>query len=264
VAGGLVENSVAEDCTTAFHFGGDSTKSLFTTSVGIGGGLRYGASSAEPLAGDNRAEHLLLLNASGNGIQLESPREAMLERLTVLTPGAVGGRAWDPGDDCGGYPNGCSFFARHLLVVDASEHVLRVADIEDWTVVYSNLTGALPVSPDEDIDDAAGHVRHSLSVAVPEIGLGESQCAIALPEGSAVAGAGEDGGPLGAEVLYRVIDGVVTGDPLWDPITGKFACGAVRAGINDVAGASCSDLHERVNVRSEACRLPGLSVPCEP
>jgi hypothetical protein len=264
VQGGIVENSVAEGCTSAFYFGGDSTSSLFTTSVGIGGALRYGANSAEILAGDNRAEHLLLLNAPGNGVQLESPREAVIERLTVLMPGADGVRAWDPGDACGVYPNGCSFLASHLLVVDASDHVVRVADIEDWSVVYSNLTGALPVSPDEDIDDAAGHVRHSLSMAVPEIGLGEGQCAIALPEGSAVAHVGEHGGPLGAEVLHRVIDGVATDDPLWDPITGAFACGAVRAGINDLAGASCGDLHERANVRSEACRLPRPPGSCGP
>jgi hypothetical protein len=80
-------------------------------------------------------------------------------------------------------------------------------------------------------------------------------CAIAIPPGSPMRGAGSRGADIGASILFRTIDGVETTEPLWDPATGAFACGAiVPGGPNDPAmhAETCSNVHERVGVA--ACR----------
>jgi hypothetical protein len=68
-------------------------------------------------------------------------------------------------------------------------------------------------------------------------------------------GAGDNGADIGANIVYRTENGVLTHAPLWDPATGAFPCGAVVPGINDGARA-CRNLHERLNVNTNGCRLP--------
>jgi hypothetical protein len=72
--------------------------------------------------------------------------------------------------------------------------------------------------------------------------------------------AGKDGRDIGANIVYRYEDGVLTGTPLWDRDTGAFPCGAVVPGVNDGARA-CSNLHTRLNVNTNGCRLPLPSPP---
>ena len=56
--------------------------------------------------------------------------------------------------------------------------------------------------------------------------------------------------------LYRYRDGAVTSEPLWNRTTGAFPCGATVAGVNDVAGRSCVDVHQRLNVNTNGCAFP--------
>ena len=42
--------------------------------------------------------------------------------------------------------------------------------------------------------------------------------------------AGDGGADIGATILYRYQDGVLTNMPLWNPTTGKFPHGALVAG----------------------------------
>jgi hypothetical protein len=81
-------------------------------------------------------------------------------------------------------------------------------------------------------------------------------CKVWIPDGSNLKGAGLAGADIGANVLYRYINGTLTATPLWDTTTGKFPCGAQVAGINDVAGASCFDVHTRLNVNTGGCAFP--------
>jgi len=69
-------------------------------------------------------------------------------------------------------------------------------------------------------------------------------------------GAGKGGADIGASILYRYERGQATQTPLWDPTTGSFPCGAIVAGVNDVAGTSCRDVHERLNVNRNGCHFP--------
>jgi hypothetical protein len=83
-----------------------------------------------------------------------------------------------------------------------------------------------------------GRVQDPLPV--PELG----PCTIASP----LRGAGAGATNVGATVLDRTVDGVLTpGVPLWDPTTRAFTgCGAVIPGANDVA--ACQDVHARLDV----------------
>jgi hypothetical protein len=68
-------------------------------------------------------------------------------------------------------------------------------------------------------------------------------------------GAGMNGADIGATILYRYEDGTLTQNPLWNPETGAFPCGAILSGINDVDGASCFDVHTQLNVNPQTLPL---------
>ncbi len=81
-------------------------------------------------------------------------------------------------------------------------------------------------------------------------------CTVYLPPGSPLKRTAADGGDIGASVIFRYVDGGLTTEPLWDPVTGAFPCGAIYPGINDVPGASCRDVHLRLNVGTNGCPIP--------
>jgi hypothetical protein len=68
--------------------------------------------------------------------------------------------------------------------------------------------------------------------------------------------AGADGRDIGATVLRRYRDGVLTTERLWDATTGAFPCGPVVAGVNDDAARSCVGVHRRLNVNANGCAFP--------
>jgi len=71
---------------------------------------------------------------------------------------------------------------------------------------------------------------------------------IAVSPKSPCKGAGRDGADVGASILDRYENGVLTDEPLWDPATGAFPHGAIIEGVNDVSGQSLFDVHERLGV----------------
>lgn len=82
----------------------------------------------------------------------------------------------------------------------------------------------------------------------PQLGT----CIAWVPDGSAAQVAGR-----GANILYRYENGVETTTPLWDLSTGEFPHGAIdRDGINNVAGSSAQDVHQRLNINSNGCSFP--------
>lgn len=77
------------------------------------------------------------------------------------------------------------------------------------------------------------------------------------PDASPLKGAGSGGSDIGATILYRYVDGVLTTAPLWDPTTGEFPHGdADSDGVNRVAGNSLFDIHTRLNVGTGGCAFP--------
>jgi hypothetical protein len=79
---------------------------------------------------------------------------------------------------------------------------------------------------------------------------GIGTCKVLLPGSSAAGIAG-----VGAHLVAVTANGVTTSTPLWTP---GFPCGAQVAGLNDVEGTSCFDVHTRLNVNANGCTLEGL------
>ena len=90
-----------------------------------------------------------------------------------------------------------------------------------------------------------------LSQVDPQMG----SCIVFIPQSSPMKGAGKNGEDIGANILKRYEDGVLTDQTLWDADTGAFPCGAIVSGLNDVSSSSCFDVHERLNVNANGCAL---------
>ena len=104
-----------------------------------------------------------------------------------------------------------------------------------------------PESPLRTLARAAELARAGDTVVLKP-GVYRGRGRLFVPKDSPMKGAGKDGADIGATVLYRYRDGALTNEALWDPRTGEFPHGAVVAGINDVPGSSCFDVHQRLNV----------------
>jgi hypothetical protein len=104
--------------------------------------------------------------------------------------------------------------------------------------------GLGPLKP-EDVVEA-------LSEENPQMG----SCIVFIPEGSPMKGAGKNGEDIGANILYRYKNGILTRQGLWNRKTGAFPCGAIVPGLNNIPGSSCIDVHERLNVNANGCNLP--------
>jgi hypothetical protein len=98
-------------------------------------------------------------------------------------------------------------------------------------------------------------------VLLPVTPQTEEACVAYLAPNNPLRGAAGADGDVGANVIYRYVDGALTREPLWDPLTGAFPCGAVVPGINDDPSQSCSGVHERLRVGSPDCALPDTPAP---
>ena len=141
--------------------------------------------------------------------------------------------------------------AFHYPPFQGSSGVLRTWRLESSNL-WGNRGGNFPTG--ETPGDDEGNIRKSQSVQ--PTGMGDGGCWLWAPDGSNMKGAGADGRDIGASVLRRYQDGVLTTQRLWDPNTGAFPCRAVVAGVNDDPSRSCSGVHTRLHVNTAACRFP--------
>jgi parallel beta-helix repeat protein len=115
-----------------------------------------------------------------------------------------------------------------------------------WTIRRVNAFGRTTAfSPD------ASDVTEASSVD-PLLG----GCVVYIPPGSPMKGAGLGGADIGANIVFRTVDGVQTGTRLWDASTGAFPCGAVIPGVNDDPATSCIGAHTRLNIGTGGCPIP--------
>jgi hypothetical protein len=69
-----------------------------------------------------------------------------------------------------------------------------------------------------------------------------------IPADSPYKAAGKEGADVGANILYRYQDGSLTDQPLWDREKAAFPHGAIIEGVNDIAGRSLFDVHQRLGI----------------
>ncbi|MEZ4272379.1 MAG: right-handed parallel beta-helix repeat-containing protein [Myxococcota bacterium] len=138
-----------------------------------------------------------------------------------------------------------SLFSTNSLIVGAASYAIVTTNHVTWSHNYPNIfnTGA-SYNPTTYIAHASSHD--------PKLGA----CTVWIPDDSPMKGKGKGGADIGANILYRYVDGVLTDEPLWNPNTGEFPCGAIVAGVNDIPGTSCFDVHQRLNVNTNGCAFP--------
>jgi hypothetical protein len=210
----------------------------------------------------NTIRDFVVANTSGACMYMRGAAGTLVQNATLYNSTGVGGLVADSGDPqlggtCGSSnPDGCSLTAQNVNSLDHSQgYGFLVKGFDNWLVEWSNATrNLINYSSSEPPDDGAGHIQHSTTTDAPEIGLGSGQCLLWVPEGSALKNAG-NGHDIGATIINRYTDGVLTSQPLWDPTTGAFPCGAVVAGIND-SPIRCTNVHTRLNVNTNGCHLP--------
>ena len=180
------------------------------------------------------------------------------QTLVCTTTGASCSSSSDchKGGVCTLNPQGCSFTARNVLAVNNRQYGIRSTTQQSWLVENANATGNTSnYGSSEPIDDAIGNIRSSMSTTPTGVGLGAGQCIAWVPAWSNMANVGTDGGPVGANVLFRYENGNPTAQPLWDASTGAFPCGAVVPGLNDGA-MRCTNVHERLGIGIGGCQFP--------
>jgi hypothetical protein len=273
----IVENSISENQANGFQIHGianpldpsgnggrnnrilgsvslDDSVPLLVSSRMAGGTYRNAAG--------NEIRDFIAANMSGAGIYLRGAAGTLVEHATLYGSKGAGGLVADGGDpgmggSCGpSNPDGCGLTARAVLSLDHRQgHGFLVSGQDNWLVEWSNASGnRFDYAPAERLDDDAGHIRHSRTLDAPEMGLGDAQCLIRVPEGSALKSAAGGARDIGATILDRYADGKLTEQALWEPATGAFPCGAVVAGIND-GPIRCTNVHERLHVNAHGCRL---------
>jgi hypothetical protein len=141
-----------------------------------------------------------------------------------------------------------SFLVVNALDVGTADLGYLIENHDEGTILSSNTSGV--------VDD--------LDPMFTPMGLGSADaaldgCRVYVPDASPMRGAGAGGADIGARIVNRYVDGTLTDEPLWDPSTGAFPCGATVDGVNDEAtfpNATCSTVHERLNVGTNGCAIP--------
>ncbi len=262
--GCIVENCITEDSEGIQATGDDN---LLIGSISIGGwfGFRIAANCQDSGAQacdyeahyptGNRGENLLSIDAEYGAFDCDSAGESSFKNVTAIDPrlwGFIGrDRRSTEGFDT-------SFKISRSLVVRTDRawtHPRSVAFLTDstvdgpWRGCDLNAFGYdRPVSP--PLTWEPGRWRR-ISAVDPKLG----KCRVFLPEESPMHLG--DGTTIGATILYRYDNGVLTGEPLWDPVTGAFPHGAVIEGVNGPNdGDTVANVHERLNVDTGGCDLP--------
>jgi hypothetical protein len=273
----IVENSVSENFGNGFQIhgienpldpsgsGGRYNQVLGSISIDdeVGGLVSSRETDGEyHNALGNVFRDFLAVTPVGNGLHLRAAWDTVVENVTLYGSTDAAGLLVDGGDSaiggtCG--PDnrlGCGFTARNVLAVQNAGAGVAAEEQQNWDVQHSNAVGSdADWYVGEAFADTSGHVQQSISRDPGPIGLGQGECIAWIPAGSPMKGAGENGADIGANIVYRYENAVLTHTPLWDPTTGAFPCGAVVPGINDGPRA-CRNLHERLNVNTNGCRLP--------
>lgn len=274
----IIENSISENEANGFQIHGIANPIDPSGSGGrnnrILGSVSFGDSvpllvSSRTVGGryhnakGNQIRDFLAANMSGAGVYLRGAAGTVVENATLYGSSGAGGLVADGGDpglggSCGASnPEGCSLIARYVLSVGHTQgHGFLVTGHENWLVKWSNASGnRVDYGAPEPFDDDAGHVRHSRRIDAPEMGLGSAQCLVQVPAGSRLKHVARGARDLGATIVHRYQDGKLTRQPLWDPTTGGFPCGAVVAGVND-GPIRCSNVQARLNIEARGCRSP--------
>jgi hypothetical protein len=246
----IVENNISEGNQTlaGVQSKASAVNNLFLGNLSIGDtfGLMVRQRDENPYAPpkDNTARHHVSVFPLTSGVRVRGGQNIRCENCSLFNSSGSSGFV---ADQESGLPNtgNNSAFALNSLAI-GGVYGFRFSEQRAFGADYTNVTGVqIPYSPNDS------HITNTYR-GNPNLGT----CLVFIPETSPLKQAGKNGADIGANVLYRYENGVLTTQPLWEPSSGKFPCGAIVPGVNDVAGASCFDVHTRLNVQANGCTLP--------
>jgi hypothetical protein len=276
IAGGYDSSpsDTGDDCMLAYP----GSNNIFENNIAEGNMLKGFAIEALGTAIGNKFYGNIVFGGALNGIALDArgtglnfmPRDTVIKDFVVVEATSTGIRLFGtkntrcdncmaiagkeghglfadvipsvPGD--GAY----SIYSDNSLMLDNTGTGFLVTDqIQTWTVNSPNsFKNRLNYNP----SSVANWVAEK--TVDPLLGA----CRVWIPDNSPLKRAGKNGEDIGANILYRYKNGVLTNVPLWNPTTGEFPRGALVAGLNDVAGQSLFDVHKRLNVNRNGCSFP--------
>lgn len=222
----------------------------------------FGSEFGLPASADNVVENFVWVDGRvtvsefGPGITSHGPRNTVTNASLLNHDGD-----FSVGVELAGYGGqsdpDASFSCTNCLVSNVTRGFnVITSEHPDFLFNYPNVfvpgTAFSPAASDSRITNE--------STVNPQLG----NCKAWIPDSSPMKGAGLSGADIGANVLYKYVNGVLTGDPLWNITTNDFlGCGAIVAGVNDTAGNSCSNVDIRLNIGSaNGCAFPaGYDAP---
>lgn len=194
---------------------------------------------------DTTLENVVIYNhRASNAIRNSDAKNTMIKNVTLVGAGSSKGILTDQR----GYGDGAySTTMQNALALNHTNVGLTVSGVSTWSGSeinsYNNRYVVSPIPPAR---------WTQVTVANPALGA----CVAWIPDGSPMKGAGVGGKDIGANILYRYENGVLTSVPLWNRTTGEFPRGALVPGLNNIPGQSLYDLHTRLNINRNGCSFP--------
>jgi hypothetical protein len=264
----LLENNVAEVVGTGFSVVGRSIGSSYTDPppYPVSGARLYGNIVRDSLGSGFRVEtrcdeaapcttllerivaDTLIVNGVAlqtvTGVSVDTAPGTRVDNMTLVD--VKNGVVLTRGPGNGGLEFSAS--AARAVVRGYSGVAFWATDAADWS--FDHCAAQAPAT------EAVDFSPNDLRVQLPVTAVNQDACVAYLGPNSQLRGAAGADGDVGANVVYRYQDGTLTREPLWDPLTGAFPCGALVPGINDDPSQSCIGLHERLRVGNAECALP--------
>lgn len=267
----LFENNITENNATGIGYGynpNDGVPSQILGSITLNNyqGLITGA-------GENNDNliNFVTINNSNVGVYARGQVNFNVTNATIYNGASIGvqadfvANAYNPNFT----GSTSSLYLTNDLIFNNAGTGISISQTPTWLSNYTNSynTGT-DYSLSKTTNDQSGDIQNSLTIAPTLMGLGANQCIVYVPGGnrganpkiggnsSNMAGAGQGGVDIGANIIYRYENGILTDQKLWDQTTGQFPCGAVVSGVNDIAGSSCIDVNQRLNVGVNGCPIP--------
>jgi hypothetical protein len=208
---------------------------------------------------------LIDFRSPSQGIKCQDCVGATVDHVTILGAGGATGSGIQAFDSSqGATPAQNSITITNILVRDMT--ATPTNPIGASVTGYDTWSGDEIIAYNNDVSVSPAVPANWTNISTTDPGIGT--CKLWIPAGAAAKGAGTGGSDIGATILYRYINGVLTTTPLWDPVTGAFPHGAADPdGTNQVAGESLFDFHTRANVNANGCPFPagyGSSTPTNP
>jgi hypothetical protein len=253
----IVENAIAEG----------SPKSLHMVELNASGGTPLAGNKILGSIGYKTGHNAVYINSRGTGL-IMMPQNTTLENIviynhrassairnsdaknTVVKNVTLVGAGSERGitTDQRGYGDGAySTTIQNALSLNHTNYGVSISGVSAWNGnevnSFNNRYVAFPIPPAK---------WTNLSTSNPALGA----CTVWIPDGSPMKRAGVGGADVGANVLYRYQNGVLTNVALWNKSTGAFPHGALVPGLNNIAGQSLYDVHIRLNINRNGCSFP--------